>query len=189
MGSMFPTSGGQYFWVSILAPRSSRRYLSYITGMFFSGCSSPAYSLGWLCAITWQTGLAGSAYFAGTIIQGLIVLNQPDYVFQRWHGTLLTLLFIVVALLFNTLLARRLPMVEGIFVLFHVLGVFIFLPLWILAPRRDAGSPLVDFFNGGGWSSNGLATMVGATGPIGALIGFDCSVHMGTLLRLATFHI
>jgi choline transport protein len=30
-----PTSGGQYYWVAVLAPRSARRYLSYITGKSF----------------------------------------------------------------------------------------------------------------------------------------------------------
>jgi hypothetical protein len=30
--SRLPTSGGQYYWVAVLAPRPARRYLSYITG-------------------------------------------------------------------------------------------------------------------------------------------------------------
>jgi amino acid transporter len=163
----FPTAGGQYFWVSILAPRKNRRYLSYITG--------------WLCAITWQTGLAGGAYFAGTLVQALLVLNQESYVAKPWQATLLILLFIFIALLFNTFLAKRLPLVEALFVFCHVLGVLIFIPVLVLSPRRSGGAPLVDFYNGGGWASNGLATMVGMTGPISALVGFDCSVHMGTL--------
>ena len=113
------------------------------------------------------------------MIQGLLVLNKPDYVFERWHGTLLVLLLMVVALLFNTFLARRLPLLEVIFVFVHVFGAAIFIPVLALASKRQAGSPLVDFFNGGGWSSNGLATLVGSSGPIGALIGFDCNIHMG----------
>jgi hypothetical protein len=36
-----PTSGGQYYWVAVLAPRPARRYLSYITGesfrLFYTG--------------------------------------------------------------------------------------------------------------------------------------------------------
>jgi Amino acid permease len=32
LGSMIPTSGGQYFWVAVLAPPKYRNYLSYITG-------------------------------------------------------------------------------------------------------------------------------------------------------------
>jgi hypothetical protein len=71
-------------------------------------------------------------------------------------------------------------MVEGLFVIMHILGVVIFIPLWVLAPRRG-GSPVVEFYNGGGWTSNGLSTMIGTVGPAAALIGFDCSVHMGML--------
>jgi choline transport protein len=80
---------------------------------------------------------------------------------------------------FNTVLAKRLPLVEGLFVICHVLGVVLFIPLWVLSPRRNGGAPLVEFYNPGGWSSNGVATMAGLTSPLSALIGFDCSVHMG----------
>ena len=141
-------------------------------------------SIGWLCAITWQTSVGGGSFVAGTLIQGLFVLNMGDsYDPKRWHGSLLTLLFILVATIFNTLLARKIPMVEGFFVFCHILGVFIFIPLWILSPRSDGGAPLVDFYTApGGWSSYGVATLVGTVGPITALIGFDCSVHMCMLI-------
>lgn len=33
LSSAIPTAGGQYHWVSLLAPRSSKRFFSYITGM------------------------------------------------------------------------------------------------------------------------------------------------------------
>jgi hypothetical protein len=33
--SSAPTSGGQYYWVAMLAPKSYRRFLSYITGILF----------------------------------------------------------------------------------------------------------------------------------------------------------
>ena len=31
-----PTAGGQYHWVSMLAPHSSRKFFSYVTGRFKS---------------------------------------------------------------------------------------------------------------------------------------------------------
>lgn len=35
----------------------------------------------------WQALQASIAFQAGTIIQGLLVLNYPDtYVYERWHG-------------------------------------------------------------------------------------------------------
>ena len=134
--------------------------------------------IGWLCAISWQAGLGGSAYLAGTIIQALFVLNIETYNYERWQGSLLGLAFLVIGVIFNTVLARRLPMVEGIFVFCHILGIVIFIPLLVLAPRREGGSPLVEFFNPSGWISNGVATLAGINAPITSLIGFDCSVHM-----------
>jgi choline transport protein len=142
-------------------------------------CFLLTYSnLGYLCAITWQTGVAGAAFIAGTLIQGLFVLNIKTYEFHRWHGSLLTVAFILVGVTFNTLLARKLPIVEGLSVIIHILGVLIFIPLWIMAPRREGGAPLVEFYNEGGWLSNGLATMIGSIGPVASLTGFDCSFHM-----------
>jgi hypothetical protein len=70
-------------------------------------------------------------------------------------------------------------MIEGLFVLLHILGVLMFVPLWILSPRRIGGSPITEFYNPNGWISNGVATWAGINSPISGLIGFDCSVHMG----------
>ena len=36
LASAVPTAGGQYHWVSLLAPRSNKRFFSYITGMWLS---------------------------------------------------------------------------------------------------------------------------------------------------------
>jgi hypothetical protein len=91
------------------------------------------------------------------------------------------LAFILIAIVFNTVLANRLPTVEWVFAVCHVLGVVVFVPLLAMGTITKGSDPVVDFYNSSGWSSNGLATMVGAAAPITALIGFDCSVHMGML--------
>ena len=68
-----------------------------------------------------------------------------------------------------------------IFVFVHILGVVIFIPVLAFSPKRDvqARSPLIESYNPGGWASSALATMIGSLAPASALIGFDCSVHMG----------
>jgi hypothetical protein len=132
-----------------------------------------------MCTTSWQTGIAGSAFLAGTIIQGLFVLNLPNYNFQNWHGTLLVIGIIFVCILFNTVLAKKLPLVEGILVALHLIGVVLVIPLWVLSPVRKGGSVLTEFYNGGGWSSNGVSTMVGWLPVVTSLLGLDCSVHMG----------
>ncbi|RDW81020.1 putative GABA permease [Aspergillus mulundensis] len=169
IASMSPTSGGQYHWVSEFAPRRCQKFLSYITG--------------WLTAIGWQCAIVTIAMLAGTIIQGLIVLNDPGYSFERWHGTLLVVAITAFSIFFNTFLARNLPVVEALILIIHVVGLFaIIIPLWVLAPRNNAKAVFTEFNNGGGWNSDGTATLVGFSTTITAMIGYDCSVHMGNFL-------
>lgn len=140
--------------------------------------SDPFY-IGWLCATSWETGIASAAFIAGTTIQGLIILNNADYVPKNWHGTLLTMAIAVVSILFNTVLAKRLPMVEGVLVVLHLVGVVIMVPLWVLSPISKGGAALTTYNNGGGWNSVGLSTMVGMLPIVASMMGLDCSVHMG----------
>lgn len=165
MASMAPTSGGQYHWVSEFAPPRAQKFLSYIVG--------------WLCFTGWQCAITSITFLAGTIIQGLIVLNHASYVATAWQGTLLIIAITSFAIFFNTVLAKKLPLVEGLLLVLHVLGmVAIFITLWTLAPTADAKTVWTQFTNGGGWNSNGTATMVGLLSPIISSIGFDCAVHM-----------
>lgn len=83
------------------------------------------------------------------------------------------------SILFNTFLAKKLPLVEALILILHIVGLFIIvIPLWVLAPRNTASAVFTEFNNGGGWVSDGAATMVGLSTTITAMIGYDCSVHM-----------
>lgn len=160
-----PTSGGQYHWVSEFAPEGSQRFVSYIVG--------------WISVLGWQTGLASLTFLAGTMIQGLITLNHPDYVPQGWHGTLLVIAVTAFCIIFNTFLAKRLPMVEGLVLIIHILGFFaVLIPLWVLGPRASPAEVFTSFHNLGGWSTTGLAFFVGLLSPVYTLIGADSAVHM-----------
>lgn len=127
----------------------------------------------------WQCAIVSIAYLAGTIIQGLIVLNHPEYDFQRWHGTMLVIAISSFSILFNTFLAKNLPFVEGLILIIHVIGLFaIIIPLWVLAPRNNVHAVFTHFNNGGGWDNAGTATLVGLSTTITSMLGYDCSVHM-----------
>ncbi|RMD43711.1 hypothetical protein DV735_g1452, partial [Chaetothyriales sp. CBS 134920] len=173
MASMSPTAGGQYHWVSEFAPPRYQQLLSYLSG--------------WLTAIGWQVYNASVCFLVGTIIQGLIVLNDETYIFQRWHGTLLAIAVVVFSISFNTVLASRLPVIEGMVLALHILGFFgIIIPLWVMAPRAPADVALLHFINDGGWPTTGLSAMVGLLAPIAVLIGYDCSVHMSEEIKDAS---
>lgn len=52
---------------------------------------------GWISVLAWIAATATPSFLGATLIQGLFVLNNPDYVFERWHGTLLYFAIILLA--------------------------------------------------------------------------------------------
>jgi choline transport protein len=134
---------------------------------------------GWLCVLGWQTGAANTAFLAGTQIQGLLVLNYPDYVFQRYQGTLLVFAVSAFSVFFNTFLAKKLPLIEGIVLVVHIFGFFgIMVPLWVLGPRSYAKAVFTQFNDYGDWGNNGVSALVGLLAAMIPLLGADAAVHM-----------
>lgn len=144
--------------------------------------------MGWMCVLGWQTSCASSAFIAGTQIQGLVVLNYPDtYIPEPWHGTLITIAVAAFSVLFNTVLARKLPIIEALILVIHVFAFFgILVTLWVLSPRADAKAVFTEFSDGGGWGSLGGSALVGILAGILPLLGADAAVHMSEELRDAS---
>ncbi|KAK0510423.1 hypothetical protein JMJ35_006855 [Cladonia borealis] len=173
LSSMAPTSGGQYHWVSMLAPQSSRKFLSFLTG--------------WLTATGWQASVASGGYLSGTLIQGMIVLNNPQYDPQRWQGTLLLWAVVFVAVFINTIISNLLPMLEGLILIIHVLGFFaIMIPLVYMSSHGSTSSVFTTFVDGGGWGNQGLSFWVGIIGNVFAFLGSDGTIHMAEEIQNAS---
>ncbi|KAL8724733.1 MAG: hypothetical protein Q9181_006697 [Wetmoreana brouardii] len=149
--SMAPTSSGQYHWVAMLAPPTCQKFLSYLTG--------------WLTVAGWQAFVASTCYLCATLIQGLIILEQPEYHPKMWHGTLLFWAVAACAVFINTVISRALPALEGLILILHVLGFFaILIPLVYLSPHASSHDVFGRFLNEGGWPSQGLSFFVGLIG-------------------------
>ncbi|KAJ5959011.1 uncharacterized protein N7479_006161 [Penicillium vulpinum] len=174
MASMAPLSGGQYHWVSEFAPASSQALLSYITG--------------WICVLGWHTGIAGCCYTVANMMVGVIAINYPDtYNYEPWHVTLLVIAVALVALMFNTFLAQKLPLIEGIILIVHCFGFFgILIPLWVLSPKIPASEVFGSIEDRGGWGNNGLSyPILAVTNDISGK-GPDSAVHMAEEIRDAS---
>ncbi|KAL2423477.1 putative amino-acid permease PB24D3.02c [Exophiala dermatitidis] len=171
MASMAPTSGGQYHWVSEFAPPNVQKVLSYF--------------IGWLGILGYQTGTTIGAYVSGTLIQGLIILNNPNsYVPERWHGTLIAMLITICVAFFNIFLAKHLPLVEGMILVLHIAGfVAIMVPLWVMAPRTSSSEVWTSFTDLNDWGSVGLACLIGLITSAGSLVGGDAAAHMAEELK------
>ncbi|KAK0934200.1 hypothetical protein LTR29_014250 [Friedmanniomyces endolithicus] len=90
-----------------------------------------SYTVGYLCVLGWHASLAGTCYAAGQQVQAFMVLANPQFAIQTWETALLAIAVVVVAVGFNTVLYRKLPIVEGIVMIVHVFGFFAFvIVLW-----------------------------------------------------------
>jgi choline transport protein len=132
--SMAPTSGGQYHWVSMLAPPPAQKFLGYMTG--------------WLTLTGWQETLASAGLLAGTMIQNLVALSRPEYQarMQNWHGTSMLWAVLLLNYGINTAFNSLLVKFEGLAFVLHILFFFaIILPLVILGEHASPGEVFNSF--------------------------------------------
>ncbi|SMR44927.1 unnamed protein product [Zymoseptoria tritici ST99CH_3D1] len=171
MASMAPTSGGQYHWVSEFAPHNVQKPLSYIVG--------------WCCCLGWIAGVPSCCVQLAGMVQGLILLVNPNAnVGELWQATLLLYCFVLMAVGFNIFCAQHLPLAEGVLLCVHVFGFFVFLlTFWIMADHAPASKVFTEFNDGGGWGSQGLSCLVGLSTPVWCFIGPDAGAHMSEELK------
>ncbi|KAJ2992806.1 hypothetical protein NUW58_g2040 [Xylaria curta] len=172
LASMAPTAGGQYHWVAMLAPQSSRKFLSFITG--------------WVTFAGWQAVTASAAYLIGSLLQSVIILLDPNYTPQPWQTLLFFWAILAFAVFINTVASKTLAHFEGLILVLHIFGFFgVLIPLVYLSPHGDA-SLFTTFVNAGGWPNQGLSFVVGLPASVFSLIGADSAVHMSEEIKNAT---
>ncbi|KAI9041300.1 amino acid transporter [Aspergillus affinis] len=165
LASMFPSAGGQYHWAFLLAPRSSRRFLSHVTGS--------------ICILAWTAGPTATIFLAGSVLQNAVAMNIPEYDPKGWHVTFIMWGVLLICTVLNTWLGMILPVIEVFILIVHVLGFFaVLIPLVYLGPRADPRSVFTLSFNYGGWHDITLATFIGLKGTVAAFLGTDGAVHM-----------
>ena len=111
-------------------------------------------------------------FLSGSTMQGLIVINSPDYVPQAYQAYLFVVMVATFAAFVNTVLARFLPRLEGIvFVLFTLAFMATLIVLWVLAPRLTAAEVFGTITKGAGWSSVGLSLLVSQSAIMFLIVG------------------
>ncbi|KAI4923358.1 hypothetical protein J4E85_008395 [Alternaria conjuncta] len=176
LASAVPTAGGQYHWVSLLAPRSNRKFFSYVTG--------------WLTVIGWIAALTSVCYFVADLILQLVSLNDLEgtYVREGWHGTLLLWGILLLCVFINVFISGALPTIEVVVLIVHILGFFgILVPLIYLPSSHNSAKKIFTMFhNEGEWSTHALAFFVGLQGNALAFVGTDSVVHMSEEVKNAS---
>ncbi|KAF1995268.1 amino acid transporter [Amniculicola lignicola CBS 123094] len=174
LSSAIPTAGGQYHWVSLLAPRSSKKFFSYITG--------------WLTVIGWVAALTAVCGFVSDLTLALVVDNHVDFHRSGWHGTLLLWASLLLCVVINIFISGALPSIEVVVLIIHILGFFgILIPLVYLSPTHNSVKTVFTAFNNrNGWDSKGLVFFIGLQGSALAFVGTDSAVHMSEEVKNAS---
>lgn len=100
LACVYPTAGGQYHFVSILAPVKFCRSLSYTYGMITN--------FSWIA-----TGAAVNMIFSEELMT-LIMFYHPDFIPHPWHQFLFYQSFGFITLLYNLLALKKLPVTHFI---------------------------------------------------------------------------
>ncbi|KAJ5358792.1 uncharacterized protein N7496_011205 [Penicillium cataractarum] len=165
LASMAPIAGGQYYWVYMLAPMRWKKVCSYL--------------IGWLTSLAWIATIATETIFLGTMIEGLITLNNPDFAQQRWQNTLLAWASVACTFFINVVVPNILPRFEIFMLVLHLAGfIAITAVLLAMSPKKSADFVFHTALNEGNWPTQGISYCVGFIGNIATFVGADASVHM-----------
>ena len=105
----------------------------------------------------WQTALVSTCYSAALAVQGMIALNNPGYSIPAWHGVLLTVGAVLLTIIFNTVLLRKLPTFEGGMLVIHVFAFLaVFIILWVMGDKASGTQMFTEFSDPQGWGSVGI---------------------------------
>jgi amino acid transporter len=139
-----------------------------------------SYCIGWLTTLAWVATVATETLFAGTMIQGIVSLDYPEYEMQRWHGTLLTWCVICGCIFVNVVIPAWLPRFEVFILVFHIAGFFaILITLLVMTPELGSNASVwLTSLNQGGWPTQGVSYCVGFLGNVATFVGADASVHL-----------
>lgn len=106
------------------------------------------------------------------MIQGLAILNYPEYEPQRWHLTLIIIGMLVVEALMNMYTFWLIPWLELLAGIMHI-GLFvIFLVVLVaLAPRHSADYVFLTTTSVSGWNSTFVSWNIGLLTPAWGFVG------------------
>lgn len=118
--------------------------------------------IGWITVFGWQAAVTSICYLMTAQIQGLLVLNYPDYTPQRWQGTLMMWAVMLICFAINVYAINILPVIQLFGGIMHVaFFITLIVPLILLAPRSTPEFVFATLLNEGGWPSDGISWCIG----------------------------
>lgn len=89
--------------------------------------------------------------FAAQLVMALVQIGDPNFVIENWHTALISILIVSIVTAINVWGAKKLPLVEDVFVTLHVAGfIIVLVTLAVAAPKTDAETVFLTFSDNGG---------------------------------------
>ncbi|CDK24046.1 unnamed protein product [Kuraishia capsulata CBS 1993] len=167
LASAYPSTGGQYHWVYMVAPDNCKVFLS-----FFCGWSLTVAS--WFAACSLCQACAGFVF-------NMASMKNPDFVATEWQLYLLYLLFYVACTSVNVFASKWLAQVNNLIMMVSVIGLIVSGLSMLICHKagfRSNSFVWTDYTNSTGWSSNGLTFLLGVANACFGLLGADGASHL-----------
>lgn len=168
LASAMPNAGGQYYWTMKLAPPKYAPFFSYMCGAF-----------------AWAGSVFTSASVTISIASSLVGMyalgsGGPDFTVKRWQ-VFITYEIVNALLVFCNIWERPLPRISQA-ALYVSLFSFVVITITVLAKNsghyQSAHFVFVEFSNGTGWLSAGIAFIVGLVNPNWSFSCLDAATHL-----------
>jgi hypothetical protein len=177
-----PIVGAQYRWSAHFAP-SNPKFWGLLQGTCLLVLSTTAINIttiGWLTVSAWIFGLADITAELANNATALIIFNKDDYVYHRWHTTMLMWVFIIIPLVFNLYFRRLLNTIETIGAIIHVTFFIASIATLVTLTRHSTNqfvwNTIVNDISG--WTNPGVSFGLGLLTMTVPLVGADALLHM-----------
>ncbi|KAK6461092.1 amino acid permease-domain-containing protein [Scheffersomyces coipomensis] len=164
--SSMPNAGGQYYWTMKLAPKKYAPFASYMCGAF-----------AWAGSVF--TSASVTLSIASSVV-GMYMLYHPEEEVKTWQVFVAYEIANVLLVFFN-IWERPLPAISQTS-LYVSLASFFIITVVVLAKSsgdfQSAHFVFVEFTNGTGWSSSGIAFIVGLINPNWSFSCLDAATHL-----------
>lgn len=128
----------------------------------------------WISTIAWQAGNAMGFFLTGSLVQTIILINNENYGFPAYQGSLLALAVLALCYVANVYGSKVLPYWQNAFFVLHILGYLAYIvPIWVNAPSATHYQVWGEFQNEGGWPNMALAILVGQLTGISEQVAID----------------
>jgi choline transport protein len=148
------------------------RYVCLLTWILTRRLQLFVFIVGWITWFAWISLLAGVANTTANMIQGLAIVNYPDYVPERWHLTLIIFAMLIFEALMNMYAFWLIPWVELLAGMLHILLFVVFVVvLAALAPRHTADYVFLNTQSASGWTNSFVSWNIGLITPTWGFVG------------------